>query len=272
MYQYRPRHAVRTKAYHQSRTGRQRPSRSKKFYAWGVLWLLIFGGLAYWLFISANFRLTRVMTSDAKNFATQALIDMAWQTARQPKLLPADNLWLFDKKSLLAAINEKYYLSNLKIKIRLPHTLMISFQEQNYGLIWQEDNHFYYVNYQGDIIFEKFEAAENVALVYNRGHARKEGRRINIEEKYLTFANDLNRAFSEQIKGLTDREIFIDDELNTVKIQITNGPVIKFNTEDPVTKQLLKLETLRRLELSDGKVFNSKQYIDLRYGDRIFYQ
>lgn len=212
------------------------------------------------------------MTSDAKNFATQDLIDLAWQTARQAKLLPADNLLLFDKKRLLAAINEKYYLDNLKIKIRLPHTLVISFQEKSYGLIWQEDGKFYYINYQGDIILERFDAAENIALVYNRGHARREGRRINIEEKYLSFANDLNRAFTEQIKGLTDREIFIDDDLNTVKIQIKNGPVIKFNTEDPITKQLLKLETLRRLELSDGKVFSSKQYIDLRYGDRVFYQ
>ena len=275
MYSYKPRHSIKLRhAYTQNRnlSKQKNTGLPKKYYFLGAAIIIIFGALGYWLFLSANFRLEKVQVDFARNFSSQDLETMAWDQAKTNQVLPADNLWLFDKKKLVNTIEEKYYLDNLKIKIRLPHTLVIKFKERDYGLAWQEDNKFYYINYQGDIIMQKDDVAKNVAVVYNRGRARKEGRQIKIEEKYLSFADNLNRAFNEKIKGLTERQIFIDDELNTIKIQITNGPIIKFNTEESVDKQLVKLETLRRIELSDGKTFNSKSYIDLRYGDRIFYQ
>lgn len=233
---------------------------------------MLVGGLAYWLILSSSFKLQTVEISEAKNFSTQDLQNLIWEEARAKKFLPTDNLFIFNKSELKKKIDQKYYLDNLKIKIRLPHKLVVSFNEKNYGLIWNEADKFYYINYQGDIILEKNEAAQSLTTIFNRGQAKKGERKININEKYLSFADGLNQAFKEQIKGLSEKEIFVDEDVNTIKVQIKNGPVIKFNVEEPINKQLIKLETLRREELADGKVFNSKSYIDLRYGDRVFYK
>lgn len=274
MYSYRPqpRHTVKPKPYQRNKSTGRSLGIPKKFYFFGILTILVLGGLFYWLFLSSSFKLEKVQVDFARNFSSADLETMTWDVAHASKFLPADNLLLFDKNELRRRVEEKYYLNNIKIKTRLPHRLILSFQEQSYGLAWQEDNKFYYINYQGDIIMEKDDAKPDITAIFNRGQAKKEGRRIKIEEKYLTFADKINQGFEDRIKGLNEKEIFIDDDLNTVKVKIKNGPVIKFNTEEAIDRQLIKLEALRREELRDGKMFSSKQYIDLRYGDRVFYQ
>jgi cell division septal protein FtsQ len=274
MYSYRPqpRHTVKPKPYQRNKSTSRSLGIPKKFYFFGILTISVLGGLFYWLFLSSSFKLEKVQVDFARNFSSADLETLTWDVAHSSKFLPADNLLLFDKNELRRRIEEKYYLNNIKIKTRLPHRLILSFQEQSYGLAWQEDNKFYYINYQGDIIMEKDDAKPDITVIFNRGQAKKEGRKIKIEEKYLTFADKINQGFKDRIKGLNEKEIFVDDDLNTVKVQIKNGPVIKFNTEEAIDRQLIKLEALRREELRDGKMFSSKQYIDLRYGDRVFYQ
>lgn len=258
----------------QSKLNRRRSNSQSfaKLYWLGAFILIIIGALIWWLLLSPSFRLTEVTTSVAKNFSTDDLKNLVWDKIHaQGGLLPKDNLWLVDTKVISQSINERYYLDKLKISKSWPHKLNIVFEEKNYALAWSEDNNFYLINYQGDII-SVGAVSPSLLVIYNRGTAKKGERRIDIQEKYLTFADQLNKSFTEKIKGLNDRQLFLDDEVNTIKIQITNGPVLKFNTEDPIDKQLLKLETIRKQELSDGRVFNSQKYLDLRYGDRIFYQ
>jgi cell division septal protein FtsQ len=248
-----------------------RPSFTKLYWLGGIL-IIIAGALGWWLFLSPTFRLTEVTASPAKNFSADDLTSLVWEKIRaQSGILPKDNLWLVDTNAIGQALNERYYLDKLKISKNWPHRLNISFEEKNYALAWGENNNYYLINYQGDIISQGA-IPPNLLIIYNRGAAKAGERRIEIEEKYLSFADNLNKAFAEKIKGLNDRQFFLDDEINTVKIQITNGPVLKFNTEDSIDKQLVKLETIRKQELSDGRLFNSQKYLDLRYGDRIFYQ
>lgn len=243
-----------------------------KLYWLATILAIIIGALGWWLLLSPTFRLTEITASPAKNFSIDDLKGLVWDKIRASGgILPKDNLWLVDTKAISQSLNERYYLDKLKISKNWPHKLNISFEEKNYALAWSENNNYYLINYQGDIISEGA-IPPNLLIIYNRGATRKGERRIDIEEKYLSFADNLNKAFAEKIKGLNDRQFFLDDEINTVKIQIVSGPVLKFNTEDSIDKQLIKLETIRKQELSDGRLFNSQKYLDLRYGDRIFYQ
>jgi len=244
-----------------------------KLYWLGGFIVIVIATIGWWLLLSPSFRLTDINISPAKNFSTDTLKTLVWtKIDTQGGFLPKDNLWLVNTKAISQAINENYYLDKLTVSRSWPHKLNIVFQEKNYALAWNENNVFYLINYQGDIISQPSEAITGITIIYNRGTAKKGERRIDIQEKYLNFADQLNKSFTEKIKGLSDRQIFMDDEVNTIKIQINNGPTLKFNTEDSIDKQLSKLETIRKQALSDGRVFNSQQYIDLRYGDRIFYQ
>ncbi len=244
-----------------------------RLYWFGAILLIVVGTIGWWLFLSPTFRLTEINATQAKNFSTDDLKNLVWDKIRtQGGLLPKDNLWLLDTKAISQDLNEHYYLDRLKISKAWPHKLNISFEEKNYALAWNEDNNYYLINYQGDIISSQGAVPPGMLVIYNRGVAKKGERRIEIQEKYLSFADQLNKSFAEKIKGLNDRQLFLDDEVNTVKIQITSGPILKFNTEDSIDKQLTKLEVVRKQELSDGRVFNSQKYLDLRYGDRIFYQ
>lgn len=272
MRNYQPRHTIQIKSY-QMPQKRRRPSLLPKKFIWLlILCLLIIGCLVYWLFFSGNFRLEQIEVQATKNFPSRNIEEMAWQVAGQKKFWPAGNLWLFDTKSLTSIMAEQYYLDDIKIKKRPPHKILINFTEKDYNLIWQEEGRYYFINEQSDVIVEKLMPDPDVCLIENRSRPKKEGRRININPKYLIFAQQLNAHFNELVKGLPAKTLFIDDEVNTVKIQIINGPILKFNTEESPERQIIKLETLRKYELKDGWIFNQQQYIDLRYGDRVFYQ
>jgi len=251
---------------------------------WRWFWRLtlvicLLTSLIWWLFLSDYFTLKQVIMPPTKNFPQGELSQLIWQTAGQRKwgVLPANNLLLLDADRLTEKINQRFYLNDLKIRKKLGHTLLISFQEKDFAVGWQETasdgaSKLYYINFQGDIILQPAQPLPDVLIIYNHGHPKAGERQVAVEEKYLTFVDRLNRAFDERIKGLTDRQIFLDNDLNAVKIQINNGPVLIFNTESDLNKQLVKLETIRRQELRDGALFNSQRYLDLRYGDRIFYQ
>jgi hypothetical protein len=51
---------------------------------------------------------------------------------------------------------------------------------------------------------------------------------------------------------------------------VKGGPFIFFNIKDDIDKQLAKLVLIRDKELMDN--FNKKTYIDLRYGDKVYYK
>jgi len=51
---------------------------------------------------------------------------------------------------------------------------------------------------------------------------------------------------------------------------LIDGPKIFFNTEEGIDKQINKLLVIKNEKLKDD--FNGKEYIDLRYGDRVYYR
>jgi hypothetical protein len=48
------------------------------------------------------------------------------------------------------------------------------------------------------------------------------------------------------------------------------GPAVYFNIEEDIDKQINKLIIIKNEKIK--KDFNKKTYIDLRYGDRVYYR
>ena len=245
---------------------------SGRQFLWLVIFLLLGGGVFWFLFLSPVFRLTTVDITGNRHSAycdIRVLADK--QLSSKYLYLPQDNYWLFDKKSFKQALYDNFQLNDAQIKLR-PTKLLIKLSEKDYTYIWQEGNLYYYINTVGDIILTKDSPVPDLLLINNPGPSLKQGRQIMIDPDYLDFANQLDQSLKNNSRGLSARQVVFDTTVRCLKIKLTAGPLLLFNTLASPSEQLNKLEHLRKNELRDGVIFNQQQYIDLRYSERIIYK
>ena len=63
---------------------------------------------------------------------------------------------------------------------------------------------------------------------------------------------------------------FIVDSTDTLKVILVDGPYVMFDLTKDLEKQISKLSVLKDQKLKSD--FFNKEYIDLRYGDRVYYR
>lgn len=250
-----------------------KPSSSASW--WWLLLPFILVGVFY---ILSGLEIKAVQVADANFVNRDEMLQYYEEQKSQPAwlLFKQTNWLLFNSSALADTLNNNFQFESLKIRKDIAKlSIKIDFVEKEYNLVWQEGESNYYINYQGDIIMTEpidKDLLADILIVTNESPAKKEGRSIVVDEKYLRFATALNDALDAKTKGLSNRRITIGTEFNTVKLVMLNGPVIYFSTDMDINDQINKLEALRLSELSDGQVFNSQKYIDLRYGKTIYYQ
>ncbi len=106
-------------------------------------------------------------------------------------------------------------------------------------------------------------------IIENTGNSKidENKKNIDISSEYIDFCLKLYNDIGENVDfGL--KNIILDESYNTVKIKLNNGPEVYFNLKNDYSEQvnsLLILENELKSELQ------GKKYIDLRYGDKIFF-
>ena len=75
------------------------------------------------------------------------------------------------------------------------------------------------------------------------------------------------KAYSEDFKVA---RYLVDSDQRTVKAVIEDGPEVYFNTTQGVKNQLDKLIIIKKEKLLDD--FKNKSYIDVRYGESVYYR
>ncbi len=106
-------------------------------------------------------------------------------------------------------------------------------------------------------------------LIDNNGGNRliESQKRIKLESEYIDFSLKLYNDLRGEEQFDLNR-IVLDDDYNTIKARLNNNLDLYFNFEDDYLEQVSKFFTLKR---EKGSELESKKYIDLRYGDKIFY-
>lgn len=96
---------------------------------------------------------------------------------------------------------------------------------------------------------------------------RSDGK-IKLSENYLAFIFNLNGELKLYNLKL-DRFIIADQYYNSVFAKIVDGPQIYFNVNNDIKGQLDNLILVKNNKIKDN--FNRLEYIDLRYGDKIYF-
>lgn len=196
------------------------------------------------------------------------------------------NIFSFSKRQTRREILKRYYVENLTISKKLLHTIKIKFNEINPAAIWLEDDIYYYIDENLNII-SKAEILDlnNVDFIILTNEKKEPSivedgliKKIIINSKnsergksYLNFALNLTKKL-QSINFHYSRTFSINEPETTLNIGVVDGPVIYFNIENDLESQFRFLDTLLKEKIKGEENLKKLQYIDLRFGEKIYYK
>lgn len=229
----------------------------------------------------------KVKVEGAHRINPEEIENMAHAQVSEAKggLFPADNLILFENKELSSRIKDNFRIEKAQVEKEWPSTLKIEIEEKSISYIWKEGEKYYRVSRDGNIIKtidkekenededgekkEKEEMSEK-PLIEDKTEGRVVDGRITAPASDIDFIFDLFEEFDKNENGITPEKFILSPKPRTIEVITEEGPAIYFDKEADHRKQLRRLLAIKKEKLEDS--FFEKEYIDLRYGDRVFYQ
>jgi len=226
--------------------------------------------IVWLLFFSTLLKINNIEVKGAGESMTKGVGVLARQVAEN-RLLGKNNLLLYNKNELSRLLRDKYYLQSLNIEKKFFHTLKITLEEKQQAAVWREDDKYFYLDGQGNIISQVDTLSvdgSRLPLVENLTEIKIDGRQANINQPTLDFIMSLFNEFKDKKHGFDIEKFILDKDINTIKMATLAGPKIYFNLKQTVAEQATRLDLIIKEKLKDD--FSSKEYIDLRYGNNIY--
>lgn len=187
-------------------------------------------------------------------------------------IMPQKNIFFFKKNKAVSMLQAEYNLGNIFIDKDFPRDIIITAEEREYAITWLEDEIYYFIDKNGNIIVEADPLElnqENYPLVENRGA-------VKIDKKIAPISGraEIILSIFNSLKDLGGdfkiNRFILGDENNKISAKIINGPEIYFNAAGDFDQQINKLPTIVNEKLKNN--FLNLEYIDLRYGDKVYYK
>lgn len=121
-----------------------------------------------------------------------------------------------------------------------------------------------------DIAIVGPEEKENYLIIENKNKKTliKNEDKVSLKSDYLSFIFDLNKELKKYEDLAVDRFIIIDQYFNSVFVKLKEGPQLYFNVNLDINEQISNLFLIRNNKIQDK--FKLLEYIDLRYGKKVF--
>lgn len=279
----------RIKDYHKQKKEIKNPFIKKKRsrIKWGkiLLTLLIMalaGGVGWWLFFSGYWDIEKIEVHGVSRISKEAIREQAREQTKEKKLVFLDqkNLMLFDKQELIGELRDKYHFPEIDIDKKITDKLIITIKENQCAYILKENEKYYKIDKENYVLDtqNEIEDEDTPIIINSEGQAKVTGDRSYIKSNYVDYIIELYGYLEENSEDMEIENFILDNQIpdmegvekNTIKMQLKNAPMVYLSMESTPEQQIEKLLLLKEKELQQE--FQNKEYIILKYGDRIFYK
>jgi cell division septal protein FtsQ len=238
--------------------------------------LLIVFGLSGWFLFFSPVWMVKNISINATDTIKDEIKNIVSDQMKEKKILifqPQKNLLFFNKENLYKTLKNKYRFQQIKVGKKWPDKLEITVTEKTLACVWSEANHYYYVDADGYVMGEvnPLDIQEKTCpLIANESYDSINDSRIGVNPSIIGFATRIFQELPGKSLGIEIDRFITDQDMDTLKLQTSDGQKISFDVKGDADKQLEKLATLKTQKLKDD--FKNKKMIDLRFGDKVYYQ
>lgn len=234
-------------------------------------------GFIYLLFFSAFFKIKEIKINGLDRVDNETVLKFTQTELADKKYLifSQANIILLNSNKLANEIKSEFKFSEVLIKKKYFNTLELDLFERPISFIWQSETERVYSDAKGCLIRETpVETSSNnshyLTLLSDTGSKYlQEDDCLNLKEEYFEALLSLDSEIST-IALLKAEKYILSSELNSLVLDLSNGPNIIFNTKEDLSKQVAKLLIIRQEQVEEN--FLSLEYIDLRFGDLIYFK
>ncbi|MFN3301708.1 MAG: cell division protein FtsQ/DivIB [Patescibacteria group bacterium] len=176
---------------------------------------------------------------------------------------PLDNIFFFPKKKIKMFLSQDQRIENFEIKIIFPQKIKIKISTWLPQAIFVQSSDYFLLNKNGQIIkkIPKNEVGEiDLPIIYNKTEKK--------DLPFLSIFNFLERLVNSDF-SIIEVRIFEDKGVLNYQAITSEGWQIYFTPEEDINSQINNLFLILREKISDRSQLD---YIDLRFGNRLFYK
>jgi len=247
--------------------------KSKIFWIFVFLFLLL-AGLFYLLFLSEIFEIKELNISGNEEMGTQHLLEIIEPEIQQSlsfrgkTFLKTKNIFLINSSKLEKTILERFLkIDTIAFKRKLPGTFILDIKERElFAVVCQLENQCFAVDKKG-VVFQEEEVKNGLLVSFLEEEKIILGKEI-IKPEYLEAIFQVNKNFKDSPDIDIKKLVFFDQRLN---VETEQGFEIHFNLEGKIEDQLFNLDLVLRQKVSKEE-FKNLKYIDLRFGNKVYYR
>ncbi len=241
-----------------------------------ISFLVVLTSLGWFIFASSYWKINDVSINGLDRMSNDEILKMVRDqlSGRNWLILPQNNLLFFNQEKFLTLARDKYRFQDIQVRKEWPNKLIVGIKEKTLACAWNEGDRYYLLDSEGYVLDDANPLElkdKNYPLISNESTLRIEGGQIKADKNYIGKAQEITDAIrSKAQEEISIDRFIVDNDIDTIKLVTTDGVKVYFNTAQNLNNQIEKLLLLKREKLKDD--FGSKKYIDLRFGDKIYFQ
>jgi len=247
-----------------------------RFFWLGILILIVFIGLFYFLVFSSFFQIKEIKISGNSAFA-EALADrqkisveniqevIEKEIEQRVLFLPTKSIFLADFPKIKAKISETFpQIAQINFKREFPDTLTVTIEERKPTAVFNQEDLYFFLDKEG-IIFENTLAGGQLIKIKKavKDKELKLGDRV-LEKELISAILEIESKLENDLKITIEEVLVVSDE--RINIKTSEGWEIYLNPKGDIEWQLTKLRVDLEEEIPQERR-KDLEYIELRFGN-----
>jgi len=179
------------------------------------------------------------------------------------------NYFLFDAESLRSRLLESFNLDEAKVVKKFPDRLMIAVSEKISHFIWQKDDTYNLLDAEG-VKNRQISGPDDKYIILDDKRSEIPSGEAVFDQIEIDVINQIFIKWNQLIEGRSRlMRIVITDDTAGWELHTDVGYTVKINASEDIESQISNLQRI----LTAGNIAGGDiDYIDVRFGDRVYFK
>lgn len=185
-------------------------------------------------------------------------------------LFQNNNFFLFDSAKLKDQLIAQYNLSDARVSKVFPNKIKIELIEKTSQFIWKKNGNYYLLDAKGQVNGQINEINEKYVILEDSRSYQPENNQNIFRDDEIELIQVILATWADKLSNMVKiKAINIGDDWANFEIRTNLPYLVKINPQDKSNEQMEKYHSI----LIAGNVVGTDiNYIDLRFGEKVYYQ